>query len=124
MLVADRSRRGLSERDVAPGPAPDVPPTREQPYTHDFQLQAVMELKATVAVLAEKIDRLGVDVKGIDGKLDGLNNKITGLATWQARMITAAVVIAAIVGLLWTVAQVVPWSRIHLDPTPEASTKK
>lgn len=97
------------DRDVAPGDLPDVPPGREQRHTHDFTLQAVVEMQRSIGELGAKVDRLVADV-------DSQGLKIDGLKQWQSKLFGAAAVIAATVAIVWTVLNIVPWSRISIDP--------
>jgi hypothetical protein len=58
---------------------PEVTPRYSQP-SHDFTLQAVMEMKESVGQLSAKTDRLIADVKSQGDKVDAIRTKLTLVA--------------------------------------------
>jgi hypothetical protein len=54
----------------------EVTPRFPQP-SHDFTLQAVMEMKESVGQLSAKTDRLIADVKSQGDKVDAIRTKLT-----------------------------------------------
>jgi len=108
-------------RTATPGTLPQVTPS-SQGYTADFTLQGIMDLQKTVAVLCEKVDRLSSDVGSLRTKLDEQGTKVDRLSHWQSRLLGGAAVLAAVVAVVWTILNVVPWDRITIEPRPAIST--
>ncbi len=93
------------------------------PFDHSFTLQAVMELQKSVAVLGEKIDRMSDDVQGMSGRIESASTRMDTLKHWQTVVTTGALVVAAIVGIIWSVVTFVPWERIQIAPVKEEAKK-
>lgn len=72
-MASPPSRR--SNRDVAPGGLPEVPPSKFQPHTHDHTLQAVIEMQRSLGDLSAKVERLIQDVGKQGDKVSDLRDK-------------------------------------------------
>lgn len=77
-----------------------------------------MEMQKSVAVLGEKIDRMGIDIGSMSGKLDAANDKMDRLKHWQTTVTAGAIVVAALAGIIWSIITFVPWDRIQIVPEP------
>lgn len=99
MVRAGGSRGRGPERDEAPVDQPDVPPSKYQPQTHDFTLQAVVEVQRSVGDLCAKVDRLITDVGKHGEKISDLRETLSFLR--------GVVWVFGILGLL--VAPVATW---------------
>ncbi len=79
-MVRPSGGRGRApERDEAPTDQPDVPPSRYQPQTHDFTLQAIIEVQRSVGDLCAKVDRLVTDVGKHGEKISDLRETLSFL---------------------------------------------
>jgi hypothetical protein len=77
--MAKTPRFGDTGESSPPRSFAEVNPRFPQP-THDFTLQAVMEMKESVGQLSAKTDRLIADVKSQGEKVDAIRTKLTLVA--------------------------------------------
>jgi len=87
---------------------PEVPPSRYQAGTHDFTLQAVMEMQKGVGELTAKTERLIADVKGQSDKVGELRDTLIWLK--------GAVAVIGLIGLV--IAPLLTWFLDHNFPAP------
>jgi hypothetical protein len=88
------------------GELPDVRATGFSQPTHDFTLQAVMELKGSVGQLIAKVDRLVSDVGEHGKKIEKINQKIAWVAGAGA---AAGAIFAALLGIVVVVVKFIPF---------------
>lgn len=113
-------RGGRDQRSAGtPSSMPEGTPALASPTDHSFTLQAIMEMQKTVGVLCEKVERLSTDISGLDGRIETFGEKLDKVRLWQARVSTAAIVVAAVAGLAWTLITFIPWDRVHIDTGPK-----
>lgn len=123
----------MPARERPPQPRGSGPPTRMPEGTpdtpsgmdHSWTLQAIIGLEKSVAVLAEKLDGVRTDLAELGAKIDDNCEKVRGINTTLARWTTGGAVIAAVVLILWSIANLVPWERISIKPAeaePPAAT--
>jgi hypothetical protein len=96
-----KSQRYVETGEASPPRSfPEVNPHFPQP-THDFTLQAVMEMKESIGQLSAKTDRLIADVKSQSDKVDAIRTKVN-LVT------CGATVIGFLFALILTLAKLLP----------------
>lgn len=78
----------------------EVTPRFSQP-THDFTLQAVMEMKESIGQLSAKTDRLIADVKSQSDKVDAIRTKMNFVTG-------GAVVIGFLFAVILTLVKLLP----------------
>ncbi|RYF36665.1 MAG: hypothetical protein EOO21_01405, partial [Comamonadaceae bacterium] len=76
---------------------------------HSWTLQAVMEMKSTLAVLVEKTDRLSSDIATMSEKLDTNCDHVSKINTKLAWVAGGASGIIALAIIIWTLINAVPW---------------
>lgn len=74
---------------VAPTSMPRTTPTEYHQPSHDFTLQAVMDMQKTLGEFTAKIDRLITDVAGVNAKVSDLQTSYT----WVKGCIATAVIL-------------------------------
>jgi len=107
-------------RSSTPGTLPDVTPAASTGYTADFTMQTMLEMQRTLGDIGAKVDRMSSDLQRLDSKIDGYGEKLEKLRHWQSRLLGGAAVLTVVVAIVWTVLNIVPWSRLRLDPAPTA----
>lgn len=117
--------RGTSGgRETTPSRLPEGTPSLASPMDHSFTLQAVMDLTKTVSVLTEKVDRLRDDVGSLGTKIDTNCEKVNSINTRLAYVAGGAAVVVVFVIAIWSLVNLVPWSRISIAPAESAATRK
>ena len=94
-----------TDRDVPPGAMPEVTPSRFQPATHDFTLQAVIEMQRSIGELCAKVDRLIADVDKQGGKIDTIRMRMAWIAG-------GAAFLGFILALAIAIAKLIPWGSL------------
>jgi hypothetical protein len=77
--MARNPRYEETRESSIPKSFPEVSPRFAQP-THDFTLQAVMEMKESLGQLSAKTDRLISDVKSQGEKIESMRHKFSWVA--------------------------------------------
>ena len=103
MAKTTRATSARSEEST-PTSYPEITPPRHAQHTHDFTLQAIMELQKTVGQLGTKVERLIDDVKEQRQVLDEVRIKIA----WA---MGAAAVVGVLFGVVVALSQL-PWSKL------------
>jgi hypothetical protein len=83
--------RQSSQNEIAPTSFPETTPRFSQP-THDFTLQAIIEMQRSLGELSAKTDRLIIDVKSQGDKIDNMRLRwswLTGGAAFVGFLIAA-----------------------------------
>ncbi len=71
--------RQTSQSETVPTSFPETPPRFSSP-THDFTLQAVIEMQRSLGELSAKTDRLIADVKSQGDKIDTVRMRFSWVA--------------------------------------------
>jgi|SRR5438034_3457327 len=104
-------QKGPAGEPVVPETFPAVLPPNYPSASHDFTLQAVMEMQKTVGQLCEAVSSLKEQSREHDRKLDSIvkdhNQKLDGIAA-EVRAVGGQIRDARVVGktLLWVVGVV------------------
>lgn len=94
---AHRAARPYDEDAVAQ--TYESPPQRNMP-THDFTLQAVMEMQKSIGGLETSVKSLNESLTKISGKIDSLETKVSGISH---KVYAAGVVLAILIAIGGTV---------------------
>lgn len=81
---------------------------------HSFTLQAILDLKNSVAQLSTKTDRLIEDVREHKTEITGISRKIN-------LFLGGAVAVGAVAGIMLTIAMQIPWARLFEPRNPQAT---
>lgn len=82
--------------DTAPGALPDMPTPRYAQSSHDFTLQAVMEMQKSLGQLSANVDHLITDVKGHGEKLEAIRHQSSFM---KGGLAASVFFITAIIGI-------------------------
>jgi hypothetical protein len=94
-----KSPRQDQQRESVPTSFPETTPRSGQP-SHDFTLQAVMEMQRTLGELCAKVERLGGDLKGQSDKLDAVRITMARVGGGIAVLIVLISLVAALIKFL------------------------
>ena len=109
--------RGKAGQDATPSSMPKTTPQEFSQPSHDFTLQAVMEMQRTLGEYAAKIDRLVDDV----GKLSGRFGEVEkGVHAVKVGAIVAGTILTVVGGVFWWAIgdRVAAAVRVALSPPP------
>jgi hypothetical protein len=106
-----------------PASMPEGTPSLASPNDHSWTLQSIMEMQKSVGIMGEKLDRLSGDMEKFGGRMDGFGEKLDKIKHWQSLVSGGAIVVAAVVAIVWSIITFVPWDRVHIDTSPKAAVK-
>jgi hypothetical protein len=105
------SRRTKAGGEGPPRGLPEGNPVYPEP-THDFTLQAVMEMQKTLGGLCANVDSLRINVDKLSDKIDANSAEVTSISKKIQWWSGAGWAVAGLIAILWAILTQIPWDRL------------